>query len=236
MDTTYYTYVHKRATTGEPFYYGRGKANRAFDPERNRWYAFVVKKHGRIVEILSTGLTEDKSRVEEVRLIAEARTRGENIVNQTEGGDGISGEAARRVGRAHKRNKTSIFAPGIAAKGGKSATEIQRKKGTGIYGMSKEQHIQIGLEAVKNKTGIHHPDFDRRAASLIGANMPWWVDTKTGKHTRSYSKPSEFHVETCVPAAKMPWWVDKVTGKSKRSFECPGETYIKGRKLPLSRR
>lgn len=154
----FYVYVHKRQTNGEPFYYGKGKGRRAWDRQRNVWYSRVVRKHGRIVEILKTGLTNEEAKAEERRRIAEARKRGENIVNQTDGGDEVGGEWSRRGALKTMELKIGIFSPGAASKGGKRGGETNFKNKTGVCGRSPEKMSEDGKKAGRsnaiNKTGF----------------------------------------------------------------------------------
>ena len=83
----YYVYVHKRASDGQPFYYGRGKDRRAWEPYRNPWHANIVAKHGVIVEILQTGLTRDEGSALEKQLIKAAKEAGGKLCNMTDGDD-----------------------------------------------------------------------------------------------------------------------------------------------------
>lgn len=117
----YYVYVHKRASDGQPFYYGRGKDRRAWEPYRNPWHANIVAKHGVIVEILQTGLTRDEGSALECQLIAAGKLAGEPLVNLTRGGDGQDPEISRKVGANSYARKVGIHAPGMAQKGGHSA-------------------------------------------------------------------------------------------------------------------
>lgn len=91
----YYVYIHRKATTGEVFYVGKGCGNRAYShSNRNRMWQRVVKKHGITVEIVIDGVQEWYAFELEKDLITSYGRRSDNsgvLVNITEGGEGISG-------------------------------------------------------------------------------------------------------------------------------------------------
>lgn len=94
-DTTssvFYVYVHKTADTGNIFYVGKGCRNRAYSTNRrNVFWQRVVKKHGFIVEIIYSGLTEQDAFKIEIDTIYNLRLYGERLTNLTVGGEGASG-------------------------------------------------------------------------------------------------------------------------------------------------
>ena len=57
--TCYYVYLHRKKTTGEVFYVGKGSGKRAWDNHgRSDPWRKTVSKHGKIVEILQDNLQE----------------------------------------------------------------------------------------------------------------------------------------------------------------------------------
>lgn len=88
-DNSFYVYVHRRADTGEPFYYGKGKGQRAWELYRNKWHSRVAAKHGRIVEIIANELSEITAYFLEISAIDFSISRGERITNITPGGVGV---------------------------------------------------------------------------------------------------------------------------------------------------
>lgn len=91
----FYVYIHRKATTGEVFYVGKGKGKRAGQTaDRNTHWQNVANKHGVEVVYAETGMTEDDAFALEMQLIAEygRADMGEgNLVNWSDGGEGPSG-------------------------------------------------------------------------------------------------------------------------------------------------
>ena len=85
----FYVYLHRKATTGEVFYVGKGNGRRAWSNQRSKYWHGIVKKHGLVVEIVQSGLQEWYSFELERELIASYGR--ESLCNMTDGGDGISG-------------------------------------------------------------------------------------------------------------------------------------------------
>lgn len=84
-------YLHKNQTTGVVFYVGIGsRKNRPLSTKRNNFWKHYVNKHGApTVEIVASGITEEKAKAMEVKLIASYghRSKGGTLVNITSGGD-----------------------------------------------------------------------------------------------------------------------------------------------------
>ena len=95
--TCYYVYLHRKKTTGEVFYVGKGCGDRAWCSRgRNSYWSRVTNKHGRTVEIVENNLQEWYAFELESNLIALYGRKNDgtgNLVNITGGGDGgMSGE------------------------------------------------------------------------------------------------------------------------------------------------
>lgn len=108
--TDFYVYVHRKATTGEIFYVGKGKDDRAYVFGRNRYWDNTAKKHGYTVETIETGLQEWYALELEINLIAYHGRRDLKLgplVNMTDGGEGMSGfkfnqESKDKMGAANR--------------------------------------------------------------------------------------------------------------------------------------
>ncbi len=87
----FYVYTHIRRTDGQPFYVGKGKERRAYDRKRSAHWSNVAKKHG--YEIVFKAWFDDEASAffYERALISLYRSRGYELVNRTDGGEGASG-------------------------------------------------------------------------------------------------------------------------------------------------
>jgi hypothetical protein len=101
----FYVYVHRKATTGEVFYVGKGKHDRAWVADgRSKHWAAIKKKHGIIVEIAQDGLQEWAAHDWECNLIAlygRKDLKNGMLINLTDGGEGSSGCAPSQAKRAN---------------------------------------------------------------------------------------------------------------------------------------
>lgn len=95
MNSGFYVYLHINSKTGEPFYVGKGKNNRAFETQkRSNWWSNFVNKNGFDVIILEDSLLEKKALEREVYWIKRIGRKNLNegpLINLTNGGEGTSG-------------------------------------------------------------------------------------------------------------------------------------------------
>ncbi len=62
MHNDFYVYLHRKASTGDVFYVGKGRHKRAWNKtHRNEYWKRIEKKHGRVVEIAFSNLSEDEA-------------------------------------------------------------------------------------------------------------------------------------------------------------------------------
>lgn len=91
-DATFYTYMHTRNDTGECFYVGKGKGNRAFvSAGRGSHWERIAAKHGHTTHILSKWKSEKDAFEHEKFLIQCFRSLGKSLINKTDGGEGVVG-------------------------------------------------------------------------------------------------------------------------------------------------
>jgi hypothetical protein len=89
---SYYIYFHYTADTNELFYIGKGTGKRAYQKtRRNAWWKNKVAKHGFRAEIIQMNIIEQEALMLEQDMIALNRKMGKNLVNLTDGGEGVSG-------------------------------------------------------------------------------------------------------------------------------------------------
>lgn len=95
MKHEFYVYLHRKATNGEVFYVGKGNGVRAYGKNsRNRFWNYIVKKHGLVVDIAYQGLQEWYAFELEQELIAYYGRKDlglGNLCNMTDGMEGASG-------------------------------------------------------------------------------------------------------------------------------------------------
>ena len=113
----FYVYLHMRESDGLVFYVGKGKGYRAweFNPKsaRNPYWQSMKSKHGVVVEIYKSEMTEPCAFTLEKILISKYKSLGHPLTNLTNGGDGFDGvdESLRLeafMKATAKRVKTSL--------------------------------------------------------------------------------------------------------------------------------
>lgn len=81
----FYIYIHRRQTDCSIFYVGKGKGNRAWmTAGRSEYWNRIARKHGRVVEIVESGMREWWALELERDLIA---LYGDALCNLTDGGE-----------------------------------------------------------------------------------------------------------------------------------------------------
>lgn len=92
--TACYVYLHIRVSDDLVFYVGKGQDKRgwaSYPRDRSPHWRNVANKHGCRIEVCQDGMSEDDAHTLEMILIARLRHEGHPLVNQTDGGEGMSG-------------------------------------------------------------------------------------------------------------------------------------------------
>lgn len=101
----FYVYLHRKATTGEIFYVGKGQGNRAWSHKsRSKYWQNLVAKHGYTIELAGSGLQEwyaFELEKELVALYGRKDTGDGALANLSDGGDGPAGRVVSDSQRAH---------------------------------------------------------------------------------------------------------------------------------------
>lgn len=87
----FYTYIHFKKSNMMPFYVGKGSGKRIFSKQRSKQWHYVVNKHGFVAEIASKFKNENDAFEHERFLIWCFKSIGIELINATEGGEGLSG-------------------------------------------------------------------------------------------------------------------------------------------------
>jgi hypothetical protein len=148
----FYVYLHRKATTGEVFYVGKGVGRRAWEKRRAEYWLRTVKKHGLIVEILQDGLQEWYAHELERDLIALHGRRDLGygpLVNLTDGGEGSSNPSASTISKAKSTWARLMSDPSILEERRKVLLEncrSQQAKANHAAAMARPEHKKkIGL-------------------------------------------------------------------------------------------
>ena len=130
----FYVYTHRKASDDKIFYVGKGQTNRAYRKDgRNIHWHRIVEKHGYFVVIELSEVTDIEAALYEIQLIALIGRN--NLCNQTDGGDGMSGyihtaAGKQKISETHKGRTHSLesIAKMRASKVGKTVSDETRLK------------------------------------------------------------------------------------------------------------
>lgn len=136
-----FVYRHYRLDTREVFYVGIGSRKSRINckQSRNPYWHNIVNKHGFTSEVIATGLSREKAEELECFLISEYGRKDKNegnLVNMTDGADGLAGYKFTDQKKIQRRNK----------KIGEANSQILLDIETGVY--------YYGATEVEFQTGI----------------------------------------------------------------------------------
>ena len=126
----FYVYEHICIKTGQCFYVGKGKNNRAYSKHRSeKWHNFVKKYGEYIVNFLIKNVEEEFAFLIEKEVIDTYKKRGYKLTNLTDGGEGPSGKEAWNKGiflsEEHKKHLSESRLKGITENNMSFNTEIE---------------------------------------------------------------------------------------------------------------
>lgn len=194
----FYVYTHSRETTGEVFYVGKGRKNRAWNFRgRNQHWNRVNAKHGCVVTLVAVGLAEPCAFSLEKILIAKFGRR--NLANSTDGGEGTAGLV---LSEAHKRavaeaNARRVISEETRAKlvarhkGHVKSEETRRKLSASLTGRVKsDQHKEKLRQANLGKT--HSPESKAKmTASRLGMKRGPFSDAHRARISEARTDQAE---------------------------------------------
>lgn len=185
---SFYTYMHIRKDSNQPFYIGKGSGNRAFWTHgRNKHWSNIAKKHGFEVTILANWENEKDAFEHEKFLIACFKNMGIGLVNLTDGGDGASGqkfsdEQKEKMSIVHKKLYADGYKNPKGMLGKKHSEETKRKMKESHAkrdrSISDETKKKIS-ESSKGKAGTFghkgkkHTEAAKLKASMARKGVPW---------------------------------------------------------------
>jgi hypothetical protein len=121
MNNNFYIYFHTKLTNDEVFYVGKGKDKRAWSKRgRSQYWNRIKNKYGYIIHIVEKDLTEEKAFEREKYWIEYFGK--ENLVNMTDGGQGVSGLIFSKEHKKKLSEKTTSY------RLGKKHSEETKKK------------------------------------------------------------------------------------------------------------
>ena len=188
----FYVYEHLRQDTNAVFYVGKGSGARCSTSQgRNRWWQGIAKKHGYAARIRLTVASEELAYLAEQELIDQYRRLGCQLVNMTDGGEGMTGHkmapevVERRAAKMRGKKRPDISARLLGvpktlehrqklaeARLGTKASEATKQK------MSKTRTGRVG--PMRGKT---HPEETKRKISeaVKGEKNPFFGKTHSQK-------------------------------------------------------
>lgn len=154
----FYVYAHRKATTGEIFYIGKGTGRRAWNLQRNSLWSRTVKKHGLIVDIVQAGLREWAAHEIECDLIAlhGRRDCGHGpLINLTDGGEGASNPSKETRQKIKDAWKKLMADP-----------EVREKKIKTI-----ELHCRSTKAKANHLAAMSNPEYKKKLSASTTASM-----------------------------------------------------------------
>ncbi|HOW46095.1 MAG TPA: NUMOD3 domain-containing DNA-binding protein [Rubrivivax sp.] len=153
-----YTYLHRKADSGEPFYVGKGRGDRAWlRARRSAHWQSIVAKHGLVVEIVTMFDSDADAMLHERALISAAHAAGVRLANHTSGGEGAPGmrhtdatkariSAMKKGLPAHPATAAALLA---AARQPKSAEHRAKIKAANLGKKRSQAQIDAYLPALR---------------------------------------------------------------------------------------
>lgn len=185
----FYVYLHRKATTGEVFYVGKGHGNRAWAlKSRTAAWRSTAAKHAYIVEIVQEGLQEWAAFEAEVGLVALYGRRDLGLgplVNMTDGGDGVAGFRATpsQVAANRERGATRLSTPEA-----KAAHSVQMRKVWADAQRRRRQALTTKAHVAKHPRPCAITSEETRAKQSSSAKAKWADPGKSAALRQSISK------------------------------------------------
>ncbi len=159
---TYCVYMHIRNDNDQIFYVGIGKDRYRSGEKRgrSRWWLAITNKYGYSVKLISEDITREEAIYTEKYLIAfygRADLKTGNLVNMTDGGEGMSGhkpseETRHKLSVAKKASATTIGNQNAA--GNKNGRQGGNRKPTVPVIDTKTEYVFTSIASAARYIGI----------------------------------------------------------------------------------
>ena len=181
---TYYVYQHRRLDTNEIFYVGKGKDLRKDSfKNRNKHWRHISESAGFVSEILISNIEEEFALLIEQEVICKYRKLGYNLVNYTNGGEGISGykHTTESKQRMSEKQKLRFMTSSAWIKGKSWSDDVKKKLSESHKGLIPWNKGVSCSQETKEKM--------RQAKIGLFSSYFWWTDGVN--NTRSQACPGE---------------------------------------------
>jgi len=228
INKNFYVYGLYAPGSDLPRYFGKGSGNRIVETLRpgkannykNNWLRANPQAYA---EVIADQLSEAQAFALEKKLICEARAKGLNLVNATDGGEGVSGAVglgpwAIRTPEQHAelchpegspRRAQAVILYRFETQEFWEFSSVSKAAQFAASFLEKNlKKIGGGLNDTKNKKGSSVYGFSAFAPSDFTPN-------EIAKRTRDWSKPKATAKEACSKGVQM---LDKTTGEILQKF------------------
>jgi hypothetical protein len=191
-----YVYQHTRLDNNQVFYIGIGTSKnnkRAYSKQnRNKHWHNIVKKHDYKVDILFDNLTWEESCNIEINLIKKIGRKDlglGNLVNMTDGGDGVIGiiYTEERCKQHSEKMKGRFTKENHRMYGKKFSDEVRKKMSEGSKGFKHSEETIKKLS--ENKCGSKNPMHGIKGADNVNSKLI--LDLSTGVYYYCVNEAAE---------------------------------------------
>lgn len=189
-----YVYIHRKESTGEIFYVGKGRNYRWKSVLRSSHWKNIARKHGVYCEIVGNSLTDHEALLLEAYLISQFGrfSDGGTLVNLTQGGEGMRGYVHSDESKA----KISAIHTGKSV----SAATKQRIKEGALRRVRTQEDLNqlanarslLARPVLCRETGAIYPSA-KDAARAIGGDHSCIIKVCLGKRKQHKKLTWEYH-------------------------------------------